>query len=219
MTVVGVVTFPGSNGDADLLHAVELCGMRACSVWHRDATLGAVDAVLLPGGFAHGDYLRCGALARCAPIVADIVRFARAGGPVLGICNGFQVLCEIGLLPGVLLPNAHGRFLCRDVPLAVGGRRTPFTAALPERIRLPIAHGAGRWHADDATVEQVAGYGGLVMRYAGGAPNGSLRDVAGICNADGNVVGMMPHPERHVEALLGGTDGVGVFRSLTTEWT
>ncbi len=214
MIVVGVVTFPGSNGDADLHHAVGVCGMQSRAIWHADRTVGDVDAVMLPGGFAYGDYLRCGAIACTAPIAADIVRFAREGGPVLGICNGFQVLCELGLLPGALLPNAHGRFLCREIALEVAGRTTPFTAGLPPRVRLPVAHGAGRWYADDATRARVHHYGGVVLRYEGGAPNGSLDDVAALCSESGNVVGMMPHPERHVEAILGGTDGVGFFRGL-----
>jgi phosphoribosylformylglycinamidine synthase I len=213
--VVGIVTFPGSNGDADLRHALAVCGLRPRAIWHAEPTLGQVDAVMLPGGFAHGDYLRPGAIARTSPIAAAIVAFARDGGPVLGICNGFQILCELGLLPGALLPNARGRFVCREVALTVAGRETPFTRALGPRVRLPIAHGAGRWHADACALEEVEAYGGIVLRYADGSPNGATRDAAGVCNAAGNVVGMMPHPERHVEALLGGTDGVGVFRGLS----
>ncbi len=214
MSTVAVVTFPGSNCDADLRHAVSLFGMTAKAVWHKDTSLGAVDAVMLPGGFSYGDYLRCGAIARFSPVMADVVRFAERGGPVLGICNGFQILCEVGLVPGVLLRNAQLRFLCADVALRAEGRSTPFTKGVPERMRLPVAHAEGNWFADAETLTRVEGEGQVVFRYADGAPNGALHDVAGVCNAAGNVLGMMPHPERHVEGDLGGTDGASLFRSL-----
>ncbi len=214
MSTVAVVTFPGSNCDADLRHAVGLFGMTAKAVWHKDASLGEVDAVMLPGGFSYGDYLRCGAIARFSPIMADVVRFAERGGPVLGICNGFQILCEVGLVPGVLLRNTQLRFLCADVELRLEGRSTPFTRGVPARLRLPIAHAEGNWFADPDTLARVEGEGQVVLRYADGAPNGALHDVAGVCNAAGNVLGMMPHPERVVEDALGGSDGAALFRSL-----
>jgi phosphoribosylformylglycinamidine synthase len=214
MRRVAVVTFPGSNCDADARHAVALHGMAPVPVWHKEATLGSVDAVILPGGFAHGDYLRCGAIARFSPIMADVARFAARGGPVLGICNGFQVLTECGLVPGVLLRNERLKFLCQDVLLGVEGRPTPWTAAAREPMRIPIAHGEGNWFADGDTLARVEGEGQVVFRYRGRAPNGALHDVAGVCNAAGNVVGLMPHPERYVEDAVGGSDGAAVFRSL-----
>ncbi len=215
--VVAVITFPGSNCDADLRHAVELFdGLRARAVWHKETSLGAVDAVMLPGGFSYGDYLRCGALARFSPVMTEVARFAARGGPVLGICNGFQILTEAGLLPGALLQNAGLRFLCRDVLLQVEGRSTPFTARLDRdrALRVPIAHMDGNYTAEADTLDRIEGEGQVLFRYAGGAPNGAARDIAGVCNAAGNVVGLMPHPERVVEAALGGTDGRGFFESL-----
>lgn len=211
---VAVVTFPGSNCDADLRHAVDLFGMRARAVWHKDTDLGKVDAVALPGGFSYGDYLRCGAIARFSPIMAEVQKFAEAGGPVIGICNGFQILTECGLLPGALLQNSGLKFLCQDVSLTVEGRDTPFTHGVKGPLRLPIAHMEGHWFADDATLARVEGEGQVVFRYRGGAPNGAVRDVAGICNAKGNVVGLMPHPERYVEERIGGTDGAAIFKAL-----
>jgi phosphoribosylformylglycinamidine synthase len=212
---VAVVTFPGSNCDADARHAVGLHGMRAVAAWHKDSSLGAVDAVILPGGFSYGDYLRCGAIARFSPIMADVARFAERGGPVLGICNGFQVLCESGLLPGVLLRNRDLRFLCQDVALDVEGRETPFSRGVKGPLRLPIAHAEGNWFADEDTVRRVEGEGQVIFRYRGGAPNGATRDVAGVSNARGNVVGLMPHPERYVEATVGGIDGARIFEALS----
>lgn len=211
---VAVVTFPGSNCDADARHAVRLHGMEPVAVWHKDATLPKVDAVILPGGFSYGDYLRCGAIARFSPIMQEVVRFAERGGPVLGICNGFQILCEAGLVPGVLLRNARLKFLCQDVRLVMEGRETPFSRAGTAPIRLPIAHAEGNWFADDETLARVQGQGQVVFRYFGGAPNGALADVAGVCNPAGNVVGLMPHPERYVEESVGGTDGKLVFERL-----
>lgn len=217
MATVAVVTFPGSNCDADLRHAIDRTpGLRAKAVWHKETSLGKVDAVCLPGGFSYGDYLRCGAIARFSPIMAEVVRFANAGGPVLGICNGFQILTEAGLLPGALLRNADLRFLCMDTELMVAGQDTPFTRELPvdRTLTVPIAHMEGNYEADPDTLDRLEGEGQVVLYYAIPAPNGSARDIAGICNARGNVVGMMPHPERVVEAALGGTDGQGFFDCL-----
>ncbi|MFZ5481418.1 MAG: phosphoribosylformylglycinamidine synthase subunit PurQ [Myxococcota bacterium] len=214
MKRVAVVTFPGSNCDADLRHAVDLHGMKAVAVWHKDTSLGDVDAVLLPGGFSYGDYLRCGAIARFSPIMGEVIRFAERGGPVLGICNGFQILTECGLVPGVLLRNAGLKFLCRDVSLSVEGRETPFTKGVAGPLRLPIAHMEGNWFADPETHARVEGEGQVIFRYRGGAPNGALGDVAGVCNTRGNVLGLMPHPERYVEEAVGGHDGAGLFRAL-----
>jgi len=216
---VAVVTFPGSNCDADLRHAVALFGMKPVAVWHKDSALPKVDAVLLPGGFSYGDYLRCGAIARFSPVMADVVRFAARGGPVLGVCNGFQILTECGLVPGVLLRNEGLTFQCRDVSLRVEGRGTPFTRGLAgQTLRLPIAHAEGNWFTDPETLARVEGEGQVVFRYLDN-PNGSLNDIAGVSNAAGNVVGLMPHPERYVEASLGGVDGAGVFRSLAKSIT
>lgn len=211
---VAVVTFPGSNCDADLRHAVGLFGMEAVAVWHKETSLGEVDAVMLPGGFSYGDYLRCGAIARFSPIMRAVVDFAGRGGPLLGICNGFQILTEAGLVPGVLLRNQGLSFLCQDVTLRVEGRPTPFTEGVTGPLRLPIAHMDGNWFTDAETLARVEGEGQVIFRYEGGAPNGALNDVAGVCNAAGNVVGLMPHPERYVEAVAGGADGAGIFRAL-----
>ena len=214
---VAVVTFPGSNCDADARHAVALCGMEPVPTWHKDASLGRVDAVILPGGFSYGDYLRCGAIARFSPVMDEVTRFAAAGGPVLGICNGFQVLCEAGLVPGVLLRNSGLKFLCQDVRLRVEGKPTPFSSPGMAPMRVPIAHMEGHWFADDDTLARVEGEGQVVFRYEGGAPNGASRDVAGVCNARGNVVGLMPHPERYVEEGVGGADGRAVFARLLSQ--
>lgn len=213
MSRVAVLTFPGSNCDADLRHAVGLAGMEPVAVWHKERDLGAVDAVLLPGGFSYGDYLRCGAIARFSPIMEAVRVFAAAGGPVLGICNGFQILTECGLLPGVLLRNRGLKFLCQDVELTVEGRATPFTRGVGGPLRLPIAHMEGSWFADAETLARVEGEGQVIFRYRQN-PNGALHDIAGVSNAAGNVVGLMPHPERYVEAAVGGTDGLGIFLSL-----
>ena len=217
MATIGVVTFPGSNCDADLRHAVDRTdGLQAVSIWHKETALPNVDAVLLPGGFSYGDYLRCGAIARFSPVMSEVVDFAKRGGPVLGICNGFQILTETGLLPGALIRNSGLKFLCQDVHLSVQGRATPFTTELPRdrSIRVPIAHMEGNFVASEDTLDRLEGEGQVVFTYAGGAPNGASRDIAGICNSAGNVVGLMPHPERVVEACVGGTDGQGFFTSL-----
>lgn len=211
---VAVVTFPGSNCDADARRAVELHGMEPVAVWHKEASLPAVSAVILPGGFSYGDYLRCGAIARFSPVMQDVVQFAGNGGPVLGICNGFQILCEAGLVPGVLLRNARLKFLCQDVSLQIEGRETPFSRSGAGPIRIPIAHAEGNWYTDDETYARIEGEGQVVFRYLGGAPNGARNDVAGVCNAAGNVVGLMPHPERYVESSVGGSDGKVVFERL-----
>ena len=212
---VAVITFPGSNCDADLRHAVDLVdGLKARAVWHKETDLGTPDAVLLPGGFSYGDYLRCGAIARFSPVMEAVIAFANAGGPVLGICNGFQILTEAGLLPGALLRNRDLKFLCQSVTLTVEGRETPFSRGVDGPLTMPIAHHDGSWYADPETAARVEGEGQVIFRYVGGAPNGSLGDVAGLTNAAGNVVGMMPHPERACEAALGGVDGLHLFQSL-----
>jgi phosphoribosylformylglycinamidine synthase len=223
MRTVGVVTFPGSNCDADFRYAVDLIpGLRSTVLWHKDHDLKHVDAVVLPGGFSYGDYLRCGAIARFSPIVREVVAFAGRGGPVLGVCNGFQILCEAGLLPGALLLNQGLKFLCEDTLITANGRSTPFTAHLSGVLRVPIAHGDGNWFADDATLERCIDRGQVVFRYVdergepvpGVAHNGSLYNVAGLCSEAGNVVGLMPHPERAVAPELGSTDGLGFLTSL-----
>jgi phosphoribosylformylglycinamidine synthase I len=217
VATVGVVTFPGSNCDADLRHAVDRTdGLEARMIWHKDPSLAGIDAVFLPGGFSYGDYLRCGAIARFSPIMAEVAKFAKSGGPVLGVCNGFQILTESGLLPGALIRNQGLKFLCQDVHLKVEGRETPFTTELPRErsIRIPIAHMEGNYVADEATLDRLEGEGQVLFRYAEGAPNGASRNIAGICNSGGNIVGLMPHPERVVETAVGGTDGRGFFTSL-----
>jgi phosphoribosylformylglycinamidine synthase subunit PurQ / glutaminase len=215
---VGVVTFPGSLDDGDARNAVAAVGADPVRLWHADEDVQGVDAVILPGGFSYGDYLRCGAVAHRAPVMRAVADLARGGGPVLGICNGFQVLCEAGLLPGALLRNARLRFVCKDVPLTIENAATPWTRAYApgETIIIPVKNGEGRFHADEATLDELEGEGRVVARYAlGSNPNGSERAIAGICNAAGNVVGLMPHPEHAVDSgLVGGTDGRGFFASL-----
>ncbi len=228
MTRVGVVIFPGSNGDDDALHAVGLAGAEPVALWHESATLEGVSAVILPGGFAYGDYLRAGVIARFSPVMRAVAAFAAEGGLVLGICNGFQVLAEAGLVPGALLRNRGLRFLGRDVTVVPQRLDTPFTSALAGRgpLRLPIAHGEGCYYADDATLDQLERDGQVLFRYVGADgstapvgderanPNGSLRAIAGVLNAAGNVAGLMPHPERAAEAVLGNDDGLAIVRSL-----
>jgi phosphoribosylformylglycinamidine synthase subunit PurQ / glutaminase len=223
---VAVVTFPGSNCDYDLYKAAQQVGGNADFVWHRERGLDGYDVVLLPGGFSYGDYLRAGAIARMSPVMEDIVTFAKAGGPVLGICNGFQILCEAGLLPGVLVRNSSLRFESRDVLLRVERNDTLFTADYAEGqlLRIPIAHGEGNYEADEETLEALEAEGRVVFRYVDAEgnttehanPNGSWHNIAGISNQEGNVLGMMPHPERAMESVLGSTDGVGVFTSLAS---
>jgi phosphoribosylformylglycinamidine synthase subunit PurQ / glutaminase len=215
---IGVVTFPGSLDDHDAMRAVELAGGTAEQLWHADATVRDVDAVILPGGFSYGDYLRCGAVAHRAVVMEAVSAFARDGGPVLGICNGFQVLCESGLLPGALLRNAGLRFVCRPVALEVVNRDTPWTRGFVDGglVTVPVKNGEGRFYADVATIDELEGEGRIVFRYAAGDnPNGSERDIAGICNEGGNVVGLMPHPEHAVDATLwGGADALPMFTGL-----
>ena len=220
---IGVVTFPGSNCDADFRRAIDIIpGLQSVALWHKDHDLHGVDAIVLPGGFSYGDYLRCGAIARFSPVMAEVARFAGQGRPVLGVCNGFQILCEAGLLPGALLQNRGLSFLCKDVHVAVASTPTPWTRAASGVLRLPIAHGEGAWFADDATVAQIEDADRVIFRYVDAAghssadcnPNGAIHDVAGICNAARNVVGLMPHPERAVDEALGGTDGNWILRSI-----
>ncbi len=212
---IGVVTFPGSLDDRDAQRAVRLAGGTPVALWHGDADLHGVDAVVLPGGFSYGDYLRCGAIARFAPVMGSVVEQAGRGMPVLGICNGFQVLCEAHLLPGALTRNGGLRFLNRDQELRVVNTRTAWTSDLPERITIPIKNGEGSYVADEATLDRLEGEGQVVAYYEGANPNGSLRAIAGVANARGNVVGLMPHPEHAVEDLTGpGTDGLGFFTSV-----
>ena len=214
---VGVVTFPGSLDDRDAARAVRAAGAAAVSLWHGDASLHGVDAVVLPGGFSYGDYLRGGAIARFSPIVSEVVAGAKAGMPVLGICNGFQVLCEAHLLPGALVRNAGLRFVCRDQVLRVDNASTAWTNQYQdgERIVIPVKHGEGRYVADAETLDELERTGRVVVRYADGNPNGALNDIAGICNEAGNVVGLMPHPEHAIEELTGpGEDGLAMFTSV-----
>jgi len=214
---IGVVTFPGSLDDRDALRAVRAAGAEPVPLWHRDDGLAGVDAVVLPGGFSYGDYLRAGAIARFAPIMAGIVRAAGTGLPVLGICNGFQVLCESHLLPGALIRNAGLHFVCRDQELRVERTSTAWTGeyAVGSQIVIPVKNGEGQYVADDATLDELERSGRVVFRYVGDNPNGSGRDIAGICNEAGNVVGLMPHPEHAIDALTGpGTDGLAMFVSV-----
>ncbi len=222
---VTVVLFPGSNCDEDALIAARgTIGAETSLVRHDERDLRNPDLVILPGGFSYGDYLRSGAMARFSPAMDAVSEFAAKGGTVLGICNGFQILCEAGLLPGAMLRNAGLRFVCRDVFLRVETKRTPFTLVLSrgEVLRLPVAHGDGNWTADPETFRQMAERDQIVFRYVdregneapAANPNGSLENVAGICNVDGNVVGLMPHPERCSEELLGNMDGARLFRSF-----
>ena len=212
---IGVVMYPGSNDDHDALWALAALDAEAIPVWHEERVLPDLDAVVLPGGFSYGDYLRCGAIARFSPATAAVKEFADAGGLVLGICNGFQVLCEAGLLPGVLLQNESLRFICRDVPLVVVRDDLPFTARCTQgqRLVIPVKHGDGRWFAPPGLVAELETNRQVVLRY-GEACNGSVDDVAGICNERGNVMGLMPHPEHAVDPLLGSADGALILASL-----
>lgn len=213
---IGVVTFPGSLDDTDAQRAVRLAGGEAVALWHGDHDLKGVDAVILPGGFSYGDYLRCGAIARFAPVMTEVVAAAKGGMPVLGICNGFQILCESHLLPGALIRNDHRTFICRDQVLQVENVSTAWTSdyEVGQQITVPLKNGEGGFVADAATLERIEGEGQVVVRYVDVNPNGSMRDIAGITNERGNVVGLMPHPEHAVESLTGpGTDGLGFFTS------
>ena len=214
---IGVVTFPGSLDDVDAQRAVRLAGAEAVPLWHGDHDLRDVDAVVLPGGFSYGDYLRCGAISRFSPVMTEVVEAARGGMPVLGICNGFQILCESHLLPGALIRNQKQKFVCRDQRLRVENASTAWTSAYDDgqEITVVLKNGEGSYVADPETLDRLEGEGRVVVRYLDVNPNGSLRDIAGIANERGNVVGLMPHPEHAVEDLCGpGTDGLGFFTSV-----
>ncbi|SFV29603.1 phosphoribosylformylglycinamidine synthase subunit PurQ [Thermoflavifilum thermophilum] len=222
----GVVTFPGSNCDQDMIDALHAMGQQVIRLWHKDTDLSAFstdDMIILPGGFSYGDYLRCGALARFSPIMSSIIAFARQGGKVLGVCNGFQILCEAHLLPGVLLPNAGRNFICRNTYIISRQPHTLLTRKAAHRpLLVPIAHAEGRYYADEDTIENLFANGQVIFQYcnehgevsATSNPNGSLHHIAGICNREKNVFGMMPHPERAVLAELGNTDGRPIFESI-----
>jgi phosphoribosylformylglycinamidine synthase len=227
MIRIGVVVFPGSNRDIDALNAIQVAGAEPVVLWHESPDLAGVDGIILPGGFAYGDYLRAGVIARFSPVMRSVAAFAAGGGVVLGICNGFQVLTEAGLLPGALLRNRSLRFVSRQVAIAPERLDTPFTRALDRRrpLRMPVAHGEGCYFADPATLDGLEAGGGVLFRYvhddgtvAGeddrANPNGSLRAIAGVVSAAGNVGGLMPHPETAVEPILGSDDGLGIIRSL-----
>nr|WP_269213801.1 phosphoribosylformylglycinamidine synthase subunit PurQ [Schaalia sp. lx-260] len=230
VTRIGVVTFPGTLDDRDAARAVRLAGAEAVSLWHKDTDLRSVDAVVLPGGFSYGDYLRCGAIAAVAPVMTEVVRAAHAGMPLLGICNGFQVLCEAHLLPGALIRNDHQKFLCRDQILRVENTSTAWSNAFTQdaQITVPLKNGEGNFQADPETLKELEGEGRVVFRYVDFNPNGSAHDIAGITNERGNVVGLMPHPEHAVEKGFGpartypdgslaghdGTDGLTIFISV-----
>lgn len=224
---VGIVLFPGSNRDIDAVNALRIAGAEPVILWHESVDLENVSGILIPGGFAYGDYLRAGVIARFSPVMGAVADFAARGGPVLGICNGFQVLAEAKLVPGALLRNRGLRFVCREVALLPEHMDTPFTREVGERrpLRMPVAHGEGCYFADDATLDALEADGGVLWRYTNpdgsvagpddpGNPNGSLRGIAGVRNAAGNVAGLMPHPETAVEAILGTDDGLGIIRSL-----
>ncbi len=226
MIKFGVLVFPGSNSDYDAYHvADEVVNQEARFIWHKETSVGDVDVVIVPGGFAHGDYLRCGAIARFSPIMKDVVRFANEGGLVIGFCNGFQILCESGLLPGALMRNASLRFICRQSILRVEHADTPFTNTMQpgELITVPIAHGEGNYYASEEVLDELEANNQVIFRYVNEAgeptaeanPNGSARNIAGIINKQRNVLGMMPHPERCAEDMLVGTgEGVKIFESI-----
>ncbi|MPY81767.1 MAG: phosphoribosylformylglycinamidine synthase subunit PurQ [Actinophytocola sp.] len=213
---IGVITFPGTLDDIDAARAVKYADIEAVSLWHGDHDLKGVDAVVVPGGFSYGDYLRAGAIARFAPVMAKVVDAARGGMPVLGICNGFQILCEAGLLPGALVRNHKLHFVCRDQWLRVENTSTAWTTRYEPgaEILVPVKNGEGAYMADEATLDALEGDGRVVFRYVGGNPNGSRRDIAGISSRDGRIVGLMPHPEHAIDALTGPSDdGLGMFLS------
>ena len=212
---IAVIVFPGSNDDRDAAWALHALGADPVLVWHGETELPDVAGVILPGGFSYGDYLRCGAIARFAPAMEAVGRFAAAGGPVLGVCNGFQILCEAGLLPGVLRPNRSLEFVCRDVRVRVERADTKLTSrcTVGQTLTIPVKHGEGAWYADDALYEELVALDQIVLRYEDN-PNGSLHDVAGVCNREGNVLGLMPHPEHAIDPLLGPADGAFVIASL-----
>ncbi|ADG80191.1 Phosphoribosylformylglycinamidine synthase subunit PurQ OS=Tsukamurella paurometabola (strain ATCC 8368 / DSM / CCUG 35730 / CIP 100753 / JCM 10117 / KCTC 9821 / NBRC 16120 / NCIMB 702349 / NCTC 13040) OX=521096 GN=purQ PE=3 SV=1 [Tsukamurella paurometabola] len=214
---VGVITFPGTLDDVDAARAVERAGGEAVALWHKDHDLKGVDAVVVPGGFSYGDYLRAGAIASLAPVMTEVVEAAGKGMPVLGICNGFQILCEAGLLPGALVRNEGLHFICRDEWLRVDNTNTAWTSRYEPGadILIPLKSGEGRYVADEAVLDELEGEGRVAFRYAGGNPNGSMRAIAGVTSANGRVVGLMPHPEHATEALTGPSDdGLGIFYSV-----
>ncbi|MFI8356086.1 phosphoribosylformylglycinamidine synthase subunit PurQ [Streptomyces cyaneofuscatus] len=217
-TRIGVVTFPGTLDDQDALRAVRIAGAEPVSLWHRDKDLHQVDAVVLAGGFSYGDYLRAGAISRFSPVMEPLIEQAKAGMPVLGICNGFQILTEAHLLPGAMLRNNHLHFICRDQSLRVENAETAWTSdySAGQEIKIPLKNMDGRYTADEHTLDELEAEGRVAFRYLDGNPNGSLRDIAGITNAAGNIVGLMPHPEHAVEPLIGTgrTDGLGFFTSI-----
>ncbi|MFC9991228.1 phosphoribosylformylglycinamidine synthase subunit PurQ [Streptomyces globisporus] len=217
-TRIGVVTFPGTLDDQDALRAVRIAGAEPVSLWHRDKDLHQVDAVVLAGGFSYGDYLRAGAISRFSPVMETLIEQAKAGMPVLGICNGFQILTEAHLLPGAMLRNNHLHFICRDQTLRVENAETAWTSdySAGQEISVPLKNMDGRYTADERTLDELEAEGHVAFRYLDGNPNGSLRDIAGITNAAGNIVGLMPHPEHAVEPLIGTgrTDGLGFFTSI-----
>jgi phosphoribosylformylglycinamidine synthase len=218
MTTFGVIQFPGSCDERDALSACGLAG-DARMLWHEDTDLDGIDAVIVPGGFSYGDYLRAGAIARFSPVMGAVSEFAAGGGPVLGICNGFQVLCEAGLVPGALLPNEGLRFVCRQIEVVVEDADTPFTRECAEgdRLSIPVKHTTGRYFAPDDLLDSIEEAGQVVLRYAPGQnSNGSIRDIAGVRNEAGNVMGLMPHPEHAVDPLTGSADGLRIFASLAT---
>jgi phosphoribosylformylglycinamidine synthase subunit PurQ / glutaminase len=213
---IAVLVFPGSNDDRDAAWALHALGAEPALVWHTETELRDVTGVVLPGGFSYGDYLRCGAIARFAPAMDAVRRLAGEGAPVLGICNGFQILCEAGLLPGVLRPNRSLEFVCRDVPLRVERADTPLTGRCAEgqRLTLPVKHGEGCYFADEQLLAELADLDQVVLRYEGESPNGSVENIAAVCNREGNVLGLMPHPEHAVDPLLGSADGALILASL-----
>ena len=217
---IGVIQFPGSCDEVDAVQACERVeSVDAQLLWHRDEDLHGVDAVVIPGGFSYGDYLRCGAIARFSPVMESVIEFAAAGGPVVAICNGFQVACEAGLLPGALLPNIGRRFVCRQLDIEVAANDTPFTrgCAVGDVLSIPAKHTTGRYYAPDDMLDALEANGQVVFRYANGCnPNGSLRDIAGVCNEQRNVVGLMPHPEHAADPLTGSADALALFSSLTS---
>ncbi|MDF2068518.1 phosphoribosylformylglycinamidine synthase subunit PurQ [Bacillus sp. Cr_A10] len=216
-----VIVFPGSNCDLDMYHAIkDELGEEVEYVWHDEKDLSGFDGILLPGGFSYGDYLRCGAISRFSNVMSEVVKAAEAGKPVLGICNGFQVLTEAGLLPGALLRNKNLKFMCRTVDLKVVNNETQFTSAYKkdEIIQIPIAHGEGNYYCDEETLATLKENNQIVFTYASENPNGSLEDIAGIVNERGNVLGMMPHPERAANDIMGGSDGLALFKSIVKQW-
>ncbi|AHN23414.1 phosphoribosylformylglycinamidine synthase subunit PurQ [Lysinibacillus sphaericus] len=216
-----VLVFPGSNCDIDMYHAIkDELGEEVEYVWHAETDLSGFDGILVPGGFSYGDYLRCGAMANQSNIMAEVKKAADAGKPVLGVCNGFQILTEAGLLPGALLRNKNLKFMCRTIQLKVENNNTLFTNQYEQGqvINIPIAHGEGNYYCDEETLQKLKDNNQIVFTYSGENPNGSLEDIAGIINERGNVLGMMPHPERAVDALVGGADGLAVFKSIVKQW-